>query len=231
MGYQSEISPSMAPNISIIYFHVRAWAECARMILAYGSIPYTDTDCQKYFGMSFAEAKKCGKLPFGQLPLLSIDGKTLLAQSGAIDRYLASLVLTPGFLPSDPVKRAECDMIYETVEDIIRIMPIVNVWTGDKWKQEKEEYFSKTLPGKLPSLVGLLGNKRYFCGNLVTYADFALYTIMDLIRLVEPNVIKKYSILVQWMSRIESLPGVKDYLFSRPQCVGIGVSPRLQHRQ
>ena len=156
--------------------------------------------------MSFAEAKKCGKLPFGQLPLLSIDNTTLLAQSGAIDRlvhlrpqphhsthylipntyyltrYLASLVLTPGFLPTDPVKRAECDMIYETVEDIIRIMPIVNVWTGYKWKQEKEEYFSKTLPGKLPSLVGLLGNKKYFCGNLVTYADFALYNIMDLIR-------------------------------------------------
>merc|ERR1711936_651445 len=88
MGYQSEISPSMAPNISIIYFHVRAWAECARMILAYGSIPYTDTECQKYFGMSFAEAKKCGKLPFGQLPLLSIDEKTLLAQSGAIDRLV-----------------------------------------------------------------------------------------------------------------------------------------------
>ena len=81
------------------------------MILAYGSIPYTDTDCQKYFGktnitnitnitkkqniinitmkgMSFAEAKKCGKLPFGQLPLLSIDEKTLLAQSGAIDRLV-----------------------------------------------------------------------------------------------------------------------------------------------
>ena len=140
-------------------------------------------------------------------------------------RYLASLVLTPGFLPTDPVKRAECDMIYETVEDIIRIMPIVNVWTGDKWKQEKEEYFSKTLPGKLPSLVGLLGNKKYFCGNLVTYADFALYNVMDLIRnltlfclitssyndcrLVEPNVIKTFSILVRWMSRIESLPGVK----------------------
>merc|ERR1712024_15505 len=231
MGDQSEISQNMAPNISIIYFAVRARAECARMILAYGSIPYTDTDCQKYFGMSFAEAKKCGKLPLGQLPLLSIDNKTLLAQSGAIDRYLASLVLTPGFVPSDPVKKAQCDMIYETVEDIIRIMPIVNVWTGEKWKEEKEEYFSKTLPGKLPSLVGLLGNKKYFCGNLVTFADFALYNIMDLIRLVEPKVIQKYSILVQWMSRIESLPGVKDYLFSRPQCVGIGVSPRPQHRQ
>ena len=96
----------MTPDISIIYFPVRARAECARMILAYGSIPHTDIDCQKYFGnqyhktlenistvknvkgMSFAEAKKNGKLPLGQLPLLSIDNKTLLAQSGAIDRLV-----------------------------------------------------------------------------------------------------------------------------------------------
>merc|ERR1711910_131640 len=177
--------------------------------------------------MGFAEAKTAGKLPFGQLPLLSIDNKTLIAQSGAIDRYLASLVVTPGFVPADSETKAQCDMIYETVEDLIKIMPIVNVWTGEKWRQEKDEYFNKTLPGKLPSLVGLLGNKKYYCGNLVTFADFALYTIMDLIRLVEPEVIKKYSILEQWMSRIESLPGVKDYLFSRPQCVGIGVSPSL----
>ena len=48
---QSERSETMqAPDISIIYFPVRARAECARMILAYSSIPYTDTDCQKYFG-------------------------------------------------------------------------------------------------------------------------------------------------------------------------------------
>ena len=138
----------MAPDISLIYFPVRARAECARMIMAYGSINYTDTDCNNYFGMSFREAKAAGKLPFGQLPLLSINKETLLAQSGAIDRYLASLVLTPGFVPADPEKRAQCDMIYETVEDMIRIMPIVNVWTGDKWKEEKEEYFSKTLPGE-----------------------------------------------------------------------------------
>ena len=87
-------------------------------------------------------------------------------------------------------------MIYETVEDIIRIMPIVNVWTGDKWKQEKEEYFSKTLPGKLPSLVGLLGNKKYFCGNLVTYADFALYNVMDLIRNLSPSPSSDYFIII-----------------------------------
>ena len=66
---------------------------------------------------------------------------------------------------------------------------------------------------------------------MVTYADFALYTIMDLIRLVEPEVITKHSILVKWMSRIERLPGVKDYLYSRAQCQGVGLNPRLEPRK
>ena len=31
-----------------------------------------DRDCNSFFGMSFAEAKKAGKLPFGQLPVLEV---------------------------------------------------------------------------------------------------------------------------------------------------------------
>ena len=64
------------------------------MILAYGNIPYQVDDCNSFFGMSFQEAKKAGKLPFGQLPVLEVGGDSgkLLGQSGSINRYLASLV-------------------------------------------------------------------------------------------------------------------------------------------
>ena len=66
---------SSFPNLRLVYFPVRARAECARMILAYGGIPYKDEDCNSFFGMSFGEAKQSGKLPFGQLPLLQIGGE------------------------------------------------------------------------------------------------------------------------------------------------------------
>ena len=82
------------PSLRLVYFPVRARAECARMILAYGNIPYQVDDCNSFFGMSFQEAKKAGKLPFGQLPVLEVGGDSgkLLGQSGSINRYLASLV-------------------------------------------------------------------------------------------------------------------------------------------
>ena len=82
------------PSLRLVYFPVRARAECARMILAYGNIPYQVEDCNSFFGMSFQEAKKAGKLPFGQLPIFEVGGDSgkLIGQSGSINRYLASLV-------------------------------------------------------------------------------------------------------------------------------------------
>jgi len=219
----------MSPKLDLIYFDVRARAECARMTLAYGGIQYNFTDTQGYFGCDFMTAKTSGKLPWGQLPLLAVDGQ-LVSQSGSINRYVASLVTKQDFIPKNPVKAALADALHETAQDLFRIMPIVNLWTEAKWKEEKEEYFTKTLPTKLPALVRMLGTQKYFCGDAPTYADFALYTIMDLVRLVEPGVISQHASITAWMARVEQLPGVKEYLESRPLCIGIGVAPKRQPR-
>ena len=217
----------MAPKLSLVYFPVRARGEAARMIMAYGNIPYTDTIVE--FG-DFATWKSSGKLPFGQLPILEVDD-TIIGQSGAIHRYLAGLVSEPDFIPKDSVKAALADALHETAQDLYRIMPIVNMFKGDHWKQEKEDYFTKTLPTKLPALVKMLADQKYFCGDAPTYADFALYTIMDLVRLVEPGVISQHANITAWMARVEQLPGVREYLESRPLCIGIGVAPKLQPRK
>ena len=47
----------MTPELSLIYFPVRAPGEAARMIMAYGDIAFTGTNCREYFGCSFVEAK------------------------------------------------------------------------------------------------------------------------------------------------------------------------------
>ena len=90
------------------------------------------------------------------------------------------------------------------------------------------DIYNILLTGKLPALVKMLGAQKYFCGDNVSYADFALYNIMDLVRLVEPGVISEHNNITAWMSRVEQLPGVKEFLNSRPSCIGIGVSPKLQ---
>ena len=109
--------------------------------------------------------------------------KSFILPSGSINRYVARLVNKPGFIPEDPVTAAQADALHETAQDIYRIMGVVNAFKGEQWIQEKEEYFTKTLPPKLPALVKMLGDQSFFCGDVPTYADFALYTIMDLVSL------------------------------------------------
>jgi len=226
---------SSFPQLELVYFNVRARAECARMIMEYGGIPYNDTDCDKFFGMSFGDAKQSGKLPFGQLPLLQIGGKggRLIAQSGAINRYLASLVNTPGhvpFVPTEPADEAYCDMIHGAAEELFMIMPCVNIYKGEKFLEEKKNYFENTLPTRLQNLSKLLSTNMFFCGSTVTYCDFDVYVFFDLARLVEPTVFKDYPTIQRWMSRIENLDGVRTYLSRRPEPVEIGVNPHLKPR-
>eukprot|EP00092_Neocalanus_flemingeri_P003848 GFUD01004144.1.p1 GENE.GFUD01004144.1~~GFUD01004144.1.p1 ORF type:complete len:226 (+),score=54.75 GFUD01004144.1:78-755(+) len=223
---------SSFPALKLVYFPVRARAECARMILAYGGIPHTDQDCDSFFGMNFGEAKKNEKLPFGQLPVLQIGGAggRMIAQSGSINRFLAALVKTPGFLPSDLAEQAYCDMIHETAQDIAKINPIVNMFKGEKFQEEKEDFFKNILPSKLQGLAKLLSTHQFFCGSKVTYSDFAVYHQLDLCRLVEPTVFTDFPNIKQWMTRVENMPGVKDYLEKRPEIAGIGVNPSLKPR-
>ena len=60
------------PSLCLVYFPVRARAECAHMIIAYGSIDCKEEHCDVYFGMKFPEVKEAGLLPFGQVPVLEI---------------------------------------------------------------------------------------------------------------------------------------------------------------
>jgi len=210
----------MATKLTMIYFPVRARTEPAKMIAAFGELNLNETDCQGYFDCDFVTAKMGGKLPFGQLPVLAADD-ILIGQSGSINRFLASMVKTPEFIPSDPVKAALADALHETSQDLAMIMPIVNLGYEEDWAASKEDYFKFTLPGKLPALVKILGTQQYFCGDNVSYADFAIYHIMDLVRFVEPGVISEHNNITAWMSRVEQLPGVKEYLNSRPPVIRV----------
>eukprot|EP00092_Neocalanus_flemingeri_P089652 GFUD01113452.1.p1 GENE.GFUD01113452.1~~GFUD01113452.1.p1 ORF type:complete len:184 (+),score=49.19 GFUD01113452.1:2-553(+) len=182
--------------------------------------------------MGFGEAKKKGKLPFGQLPILQIGGAggCMVAQSGSIDRYLAALVKTPGFFPQDLAEQAYCDMIQEAAQDMWKIQPIVNMFSDEKFQQEKEDFFKNTLPSTLQALTKLLSTHQFFNGSKVAYCDFAVYHHFDLCRLVEPTVFADFPTIKKWMSRVEELPGVSNYLARRPECVGIGVNPKQQPR-
>ncbi len=62
-------------------------------MLNYGAVPFEDV---RFKREQWPELKP--KMPFGQVPVLEVDGK-MLAQSSAMERYVAKLV---GLMPEDP---------------------------------------------------------------------------------------------------------------------------------
>ena len=218
-------SSAGAPKHTLVYFHVRALGECPRMIMEYGGIPYEDCGPGPFFGVAgWMDAKP--KTPFGQLPLLYVDGEEKpIAQMGAIARYLASLV--PSLVPDDPMEKARCDMIFEASREFDTLNPCVNVWRDAKFEAKKAEAF-EFVPTKVANLAKELGDKPFFCGDAVRFCDFAVYHVLSQVRLLEPAVFNAHPNLTRFMSNVEALPRVKEYLSGRPTPVGIGVKPVLE---
>ena len=117
------------PNIKLTYFNGRGRGETARLILAYGGMDYEDRRVS--FGnivmfsilqlvlsniSSISEDMPSLKpsLPFGQLPVLEVDGNTV-CQSMAIARYLASEC---GIAGSSSLVKAQVDEVVDVVSDV-----------------------------------------------------------------------------------------------------------------
>lgn len=132
-----------------------------------------------------------------------------------------------GCIPKDPVDAAYCDSVFELGQELASINPIVNVWRNEKFATEKTRFFETVLPPRLNKLVIALGNNDYFTGSEPAYCDFGVYHQLDLARLVEPTVFDKLPTIKAWMARVEALPGVREYIALRPECINIGTTPTL----
>lgn len=97
-----------------------------------------------------------------------------------------------------------------------------------QFEKGKAEYFADCLPRRLKNLSRYLGDKPFFTGDKICYGDFNVWHHLDNSRTLEPTCLAAYPNIVAWMSRIEALDGVKEYLATRPTAVGIGTKPMLE---
>lgn len=108
---KNRVKPDENFDATLYYFAGRGIADQIRWMLAYSNISFTQkTITQKAQLIKLAERQ----LPFGQLPLLQIDGKELV-QSQAIIRYIAKREHLCGLNLDE---ETACDMIAETIRGI-----------------------------------------------------------------------------------------------------------------
>ncbi|PAV60687.1 hypothetical protein WR25_14443 [Diploscapter pachys] len=160
------------------------------------------------------------KMPFGQIPVLEIDGKPL-AQSYTIGRYLARQF---GLAGKDAYEEGVCDSIVDQFNDFFgETLPYKRVaWgflQGDKEKL-KQEIYVPAVKKHMPLFVNFLKNNKsgYLVGDGLTWADIVIAYGMGDLDEADSELLDDFPELRTHYKKIHSLPKLKEYLEKRPKC-------------
>lgn len=199
------------PEYKLIYFNGMGRAELTRWLLAYGDISYTDERINKE---DWPEKKK--SLPFPKVPILMVDDKPL-PQSLAIARYVAKEV---GLVPADNLQAAYCDAMADTLSEVMSAMHGIMMSDADeaeKKRKFKEEFFPNVLEPVLTRLNKRLGERQWFVGDQMTWADFTIALAFGSIKRRRPEIISQFAAVSSLIEKVEGLPNIKAWIAKRPE--------------
>jgi len=153
-------------------------------------------------------------MPFGQLPVLVHNGH-VIAQSGAITRYCASLA---GMWPKEILSLARADMLIEHCNDMFELMG------GAKYAGDEEAQLvawavlaDKKYPEWLGWLAKMLGDHKFFGGEAADAGDIAVFSVVNLaVRAGLDFPEEAFPALVAHSRRVSRLGAIPDYLAACP---------------
>jgi glutathione S-transferase len=159
-----------------------------------------------------------GTFPFGQFPILQVDGKTL-AQTGAIARFCGKL---SGLYPiNDDFAAAKVDEVIDLATDINNQMRPALREKDPKLRMElRQELSGAILPRWLGFLEKLLednGDTGYFVGESFSVADLAIWRLCGwissgIIDGLSVNLLDPLPLLNNHQKIISNLPKVTEWV-------------------
>ena len=209
-------------NIKLTYLAIKGFAEPIRLSFFLSKIPFEDER------ISYEEiSKRRDNLPYGQVPVLEVDGK-VYAQSNAILRWAGR----QGNLY--PVEiQLECDAVLSCIDDINKNLS--PQWYGHalarcpgngkhfapltaQQKEDVQDHLNNdVLPGYFSMLAKQLDSNPYFCGSMLTIADLKWYVVgsgfMDgtYCEGISKSILKNFPTLIALVDRISDHPRVQEW--------------------
>ena len=214
----------MKHKLELIYFKMRALAEAPRLLFHYTNIEYEDVMSWDYYGKDWSEVKP--KIPFKQLPMLVIDKKHEICQSMAIMTFIENLA---GINITDPILNAKANAIMQSAQELFMpLNPTVNFATGEKFIKKKDDMMPFLL-SRFEDFEKAMNNndKKFFIYDEPRACDFVAFHHLDLSKMLDPSIIKKFPRLEKFLEDIMSIESVKSYLDKRPELIDVSVEPKL----
>ena len=214
----------MKHKLELIYFKMRALAEAPRLLFHYTKIEYDDVMSWDYYGKDWSEVKP--NIPFKQLPMLIIDRKHEICQSMAIMTFIENLA---GISITDPILNAKANAIMQSAQELFMpLNPTVNFAKGEKFIKKKDDMMPFLL-SRFEDLEKSLkeNNKKFFIFDEPRACDFVTFHHLDLSKLLDLTIIKKFSRLEKFLEDMMLIDSVKFYLDKRPKLIDVSVEPKL----
>lgn len=196
-----------ASTVRLTYFAGYGLAEQTRWLLAAAGISWQQVALQTH--QEFLALRQQGKLLFGQLPLLEIDGLRLV-QSQAMLRYVAQRGKLWG---SNPGESATVDMIAEGIKDA-RGVVVSFPFTPDQASLAAE------VPSRIVKQMGALeaGVQRRADASLgfipsgLSAADVLLAELVEELLNMRSDAMKPYPNCAALHRQVVGLPNIQAYL-------------------
>lgn len=242
------------PAYKFTYFNAKALGESIRMLFHYGGVDFVDDrvefpDWPKLKPCMYSDMILANIIwridlmfdfhdsatPFGQLPVLEVDGKKVV-QSSAIARYLAKKF---GVAGKDDWEAMQIDATVDTIHDIrtskfelasfqFFFFISSNVFaeisahyyeTNAESKAEKLKVAKEIVPfyvNKLDEQVKKNGG--YFVGGKLSWAEFVFVGLLDYLNHTQGcDIIAKAENLKALRDKVLAIPSIKAYVAKRPK--------------
>ena len=203
---------------------MRALAEAPRLLFHYTNIEYEDVMSWDYYGKDWSEVKP--NIPFKQLPMLMVDRKHEICQSMAIMTFIENLA---GINITDPILNAKANAIMQSAQELFMpLNPTVNFATGEKFIKKKNDMMPFLL-SRFEDLEKALKDeeKKFFIFDEPRACDFVVFHHLDLSKMLDQSIIKKFPRLDKFLEDFMSINSVRSYLDNRPELINVGVEPKL----
>ncbi|KAI6232875.1 putative glutathione S-transferase 6 [Aphelenchoides fujianensis] len=188
---------SNKPHFKLIYFDARGICESIRLIFRYANQSFVDERISKKQWLAMKDSTF-----YGKLPILEVDGRPL-AQCYTISRYLAKQF---GLNGADDWSAAKIDEVADFHKGVhTEISPYIFVLSG--YRRGDRDVLRKDV--FIP--------KKFIINRISLYVSFIDDKQIQLFCVASAVVMEKFPMLSKFVSKVQSLPQIKDYIKSRSQ--------------
>ncbi|XP_072389821.1 glutathione S-transferase-like [Diabrotica undecimpunctata] len=199
------------PHYKLTYFNVTGRVEPARVMFHYGEIPFEDVRIEHADWPSLKP-----KTPFGELPVLEIDGKKY-TQGVSLARYVANIV---GLVGKTNEENLEIEIAVNIVSELLITAYEFHYEPNEEKKKQNLKKLNELMDKYLPVLdEAARKNEGHLVTNRLTWADIFFVTSYEDIRHVLKNkdIVKDFSGLQNLKKNVLAEKNIKQYIQNRPK--------------